>query len=168
MDEYLYKFTHAGREATLAWVGRDESPAARVHALAFTPDGRILLVTDGPGETEYWLPGGGVESGESPEEALQRELLEEADALIEALVYLGSQRMDDSQGQREFLRYYWCRVRLLPQAHPRGEATLRHEVFPDDFLDTLCWGRSDPAAPTLLELGIKAEIRYWRKLERHG
>lgn len=42
---------------------------------------RLLLVT-GHNLDYYWTPGGGVEEGESPEEALRREVQEELDAEI--------------------------------------------------------------------------------------
>ena len=128
----------------------------------------MLLVTDGPGETDHWLPGGGIDVGEIPEAALQRELFEEADAVIEALEYLGSQRIDDHQGGQEYLHYYWRRVRLAPQVGPVREATLRHDVSPLDFLDGLLWGRSDSAARTLLNLAVKVELQYQEKLKPDG
>ena len=52
-------------------------PRIRVAALSVQDD-RILLVLHRSGKKEYYLlPGGGVEIGESEEEALKRELLEE-------------------------------------------------------------------------------------------
>jgi 8-oxo-dGTP diphosphatase len=51
-------------------------PAAR--ALVVDPDDRVLLVRfEFPTGTRWALPGGGIETGESPEEAIRRELVEE-------------------------------------------------------------------------------------------
>lgn len=52
-----------------------------VRALVLDPDDRVLLVRMMEPETreEWWVtPGGGVDPGEDPEEALRRELREEA------------------------------------------------------------------------------------------
>lgn len=52
----------------------------QVTAAVIIEDGRLLLARRAPGEklAGMWeLPGGKVESGESPQECLQRELLEE-------------------------------------------------------------------------------------------
>lgn len=55
----------------------------RVAALIIR-NGRILLAEHEKGGRRYWLlPGGGVEYGESVEEALKRELIEEAGLEIE-------------------------------------------------------------------------------------
>jgi 8-oxo-dGTP pyrophosphatase MutT (NUDIX family) len=52
-------------------------PAAR--AVVLDPDDRILLVRFEFPDSSFWAtPGGGIEPGETPEEALTRELLEEA------------------------------------------------------------------------------------------
>ncbi len=51
-------------------------PAAR--ALIVDPDDRVLLVRfEFPAGTRWALPGGGIEPGETPEEAIRRELVEE-------------------------------------------------------------------------------------------
>jgi 8-oxo-dGTP pyrophosphatase MutT (NUDIX family) len=47
-------------------------------ALIVDPDDRVLLVRfEFPGATRWALPGGGLEPGETPEDALRRELVEE-------------------------------------------------------------------------------------------
>jgi ADP-ribose pyrophosphatase YjhB (NUDIX family) len=148
-----------GRTVTFTWVGHTEAEPARVHALAFTSEHEILLVSGGPEDPNRWLPGGGVEPGESPEQALQRELLEEADAQIEACEDLGSQRIDDSDGRLEYHRLYWCRVTLLPQAIVRQESTLRHLVAPSEFLDRLEWGYTEIAS-LLLALALEKDQQY--------
>jgi 8-oxo-dGTP pyrophosphatase MutT (NUDIX family) len=61
-------------------------PAARVVLL--DPDDRVLLVRwhfeDPDGPTDVWgTPGGGIDPGETPEEAVRRELLEETGLQVE-------------------------------------------------------------------------------------
>lgn len=56
------------------------------YAVIFDGAGAVAAVA-GPGG--YYLPGGGIESGESEEEAVRRELMEECSASIEILEFLG-------------------------------------------------------------------------------
>jgi ADP-ribose pyrophosphatase YjhB (NUDIX family) len=158
--EYIRKTILNGKEVTFAWVGKIHETPARVYALAFASKVEMLLVSGGPDDPYRWLPGGGIEQGETPEKALSRELMEEADAIIESLEYIGSQRLDDSEGFMEFQHYYWCHITLCPPATARVETTLRHLVPPDNFLDTLEWGRTDPKAAMLLEKVIALEQDY--------
>jgi ADP-ribose pyrophosphatase YjhB (NUDIX family) len=158
--EYIHKINLLGRDVTMTWVGQTAADPARVYALAFTSEHDILLVSGGVDDPYRWLPGGGIEAGESPEQALRRELLEEADAAVVALEYLGSQRLDDAGGWQEYQHFYWCRVTLAPQDAIRLETTLRHLVSRAKFLDTLEWGRSDPKAAMLLERALEVEWKY--------
>ena len=144
-------------EVAYTWVGDAEVVPARVQTLAFTADGEMLLVGGTPGATEFWLPGGGIEVGESPEQALARELLEEAAATIHEMRPIGSQRVDYPETGSEFHSFYWSRVTLADDFVPEHEVTERRLVGPDEFLDALCWGRSDPTAALLLERALAVE-----------
>jgi 8-oxo-dGTP pyrophosphatase MutT (NUDIX family) len=96
-------------EITYTWVGDAEVVPARVQTLAFTAEGELLLVGGNPGATELWLPGGGIEMSEFPEQALARELLEEAAATIQEMRPIGSQRVDYPETGSEFHTSYWSR-----------------------------------------------------------
>jgi len=120
----------------------------------------MLLVTDPDWAPACWLPGGGIEDGESPEQALARELCEEANATVHQSAKIGTQRADSSTGQRSYHAFYWCRVALDSDFSPKHEIGDRHLVTPDEFLDRLFWGRKDPKAPMLLERALEIEQNF--------
>jgi len=148
------------RTITFSWIGAADVNPSRVYALAFTGDHRLLLVSDGLGDPQFWLPGGGIEIGEAPTDALVRELAEEAAATILDLQRLGTQRVDDPLQGTEYHDFYWCRVTLAEEFVPMHEVKLRRLVTPDDFLDTLFWGRNDPKGAMLLDLALRIDKLY--------
>lgn len=150
-------WTSNGRTITFTWLGNVEVEPARVYALAFTPDDKLLLVSSGPNDHQYWLPGGGVEAGETPEAALIRELWEEAAATVHTLKPIGVQHVTDTVGANEYHTFYWCRITLDDTFTPQHEIGVRKLVAPAAFLDTLFWGRVDPKAGILLDLALQLE-----------
>jgi len=63
-----------------------------VHVLALDAESRVLVVQlyrHGYGQVCTELPGGGVDDGETPEQAIRRELLEETGCEVDELVQLG-------------------------------------------------------------------------------
>ena len=165
MTELVYAWHHDGRITTVSWVVEcPDSVPARVSALAFTCDGRILLVGDDAQEDYWWLPGGGVEEGESAEQALVRELDEEAGAVANDLELLGYRRVDDPVDGRSYIATYWCRVTLPASFVPRrGEQVTKNLlVGPDQFLDYLYWA-DDPSASHLLQLAAEIDRRRRRR-----
>lgn len=136
-----------------AWRGLVDAPIDRVRALAFTDAGEMLLVE---GDTGFQLPGGGVEAGESPTEALHRELWEEAAATIGSVIRMGATQIDVlDDGRREFHDFYCCRVSLEEKWTPPWDITSRITVPSHAFLDTLHWGHDDPKGAFLLELALR-------------
>ncbi|MEM7130559.1 MAG: NUDIX hydrolase [Chloroflexota bacterium] len=156
----MHTWEYEGRTITFSWLGDVDIEPMRAYALAFTEDGQMLLVGDGQGEFEYWLPGGGIEAGETPEEALRRELMEEAAATIQAHKRIGIQRGHDPLMGTEHQVFYWCRISLASEFVPETEVTERRLVSPSEFLDRLFWGRKDPKAKMLLQQAIELDQQY--------
>jgi ADP-ribose pyrophosphatase YjhB (NUDIX family) len=167
-NRFAHRWQYQNRTITFSWMGAADVNPSRVYALAFTVDHRLLLVSDGAGDPQFWLPGGGIENGETPADALVRELTEEAAATILDLKRLGTQRVDDPQKGTEFHDFYWCRVSLAEEFVPMHEVKLRRLVTPDDFLDTLFWGRDDPKAAMLLELALRIDELYPERPANHA
>lgn len=67
-------------------------PVSAVGAIATDPEGQVLLLirAHDPGKGMYGLPGGFVDPGETAEEALQREVLEEVELEVTSYDYLVS------------------------------------------------------------------------------
>jgi ADP-ribose pyrophosphatase YjhB (NUDIX family) len=153
-----HDWAHDGRVTRFTWLGRaeQEAIAARVYAIGFTGDARILLVGSGASADFWWLPGGGVENGESEEDALRRELKEEAGAAAEVVELLGYQRVEDPVDGTSMIGHYWARIDVPPSFEPRHEVTRTLLVPADRFLATLFWS-DDPAAARLLELALDIE-----------
>lgn len=64
-------------------------PSVGVFAAIFDDAGRILLVRSATGRKGWSLPGGGIERGESPHDALRREVAEESGYRVEPGPLLG-------------------------------------------------------------------------------
>lgn len=153
-----------GRRVTFTWFDppfRPEPPHTnQAYGICFTGTGMIVLGSgDFDGGRHWNLLGGGVEPGETLEDCLIREVMEEGCARVLESRYIGCQRVDDPDhpaGPRRFYQSrFWARVELLPW-DPHHEIDERRLVHPDDFLRTLTWG-SAPTAAIILTEGLKAE-----------
>jgi len=63
-----------------------------VNAFALTKDGKVIMVKQyrhGIGETGIEVPGGVMEEGETPQQGVERETLEETGYVFEKIEYLG-------------------------------------------------------------------------------
>jgi 8-oxo-dGTP pyrophosphatase MutT (NUDIX family) len=160
-DDYpTYHLKNGGRNTTYTLIGDANVVLSRVYAHAYTPEGTMLLVGDAPGGHAYRLPGGGVEEGESAEEALVRELQEEAAATVEKMELLGIERMDDDSGTTEHRGYYWCRITpQYGQYTPQHEIALLKLVDPSEFLDAPM-RRRNRVAELLLARSLAVERKY--------
>jgi 8-oxo-dGTP pyrophosphatase MutT (NUDIX family) len=133
----------------MAWHPPGEPPPGRAHganAFCVTSDGGVVLVsTDG---SRWGWPGGRPERGESWEDTLRREILEEACAEVTGARLLGFVRSRCLSGPEEGLvlvRSIWrAEVRLLPW-QPEHEIPFRR-VVPARELPGQLW-MEDGAGP---------------------
>jgi 8-oxo-dGTP pyrophosphatase MutT (NUDIX family) len=155
--------TWDGRTATVTWMPAPFEPprdlTTQAYGLCFTAESRLVLVShDG---AEWNLPGGHPEPGETLEQALVREVWEEACSRVTHCQYLGSQRVEDPGNPEGLPVYYqaryWARVEL-DEFQPQFERRHRRLVAPDQFLSSLYWGRAAIAA-TLLQSARSVEAR---------
>ncbi len=70
-------------------------------------DGRIAIFYKKK-KNEYKLPGGGIDEGETPEEAFKREALEETGCEIDNIKLLGITKELKSKGNFQQISYVYC------------------------------------------------------------
>lgn len=124
-------------------------------AILLFPDGTVLAAQRGSGEWQGWweFPGGKVEPGETPEEAVRRELLEELAVEIEVETKMTTVEYDYPAFHLT-MHCFLCRL--------RGDAlTLREHravrrLSPDQF-DSVSWL---PADRTVLPLLREASLSH--------
>ena len=124
-----------------------------VAAIIHDAEGRIFATQRGYGEWEGWweFPGGKMEAGESPEEALLREIWEELETriVIERLVTTVDY---DYPKFHLTMHCYWCRVES-------GLLTLKeHEAarwLAADEMESVKWLPADLQIIEMLKTNIK-------------
>ena len=118
----------------------DSEHDTRIGAYAVLIDDaeRILLALWNEGATPAWtVPGGGVEAGETPEEAAVREVREETGYDVELVRLLGEDRFTVPAGQRLDGRLRpLLAIRIVFEARIVG-GELTHEV--DGTTDEAAW-----------------------------
>jgi 8-oxo-dGTP pyrophosphatase MutT (NUDIX family) len=149
-----------GRRYRIAWFDPPFQPplteTTQALGICFTPEQQIVLVTWN--NSQWSLPGGTVEPGETLEQTLARELLEEACADVLAATYIGCQRVEELEHDAAPPYYqtrFWARVQLR-RFTPEHEMTGRRLVAAEHFLSTLYWG-SEATARLILERGLAIE-----------
>ncbi|MBO8137274.1 MAG: (deoxy)nucleoside triphosphate pyrophosphohydrolase [Desulfotomaculum sp.] len=115
----------------------------KVAAAIIIKDGLVLIAKRKEGEKlagKWEFPGGKIEDGESPEECLQREIMEELQINISIGEYFGDSVYHYQHGTIHLLAYlaYWNGGKLMPTVHQEvrwvtpGEM-LKYEFSPADI-----------------------------------
>ena len=144
-----------GTKTKFTWYPGDNidkfEPFNQVYGVVFDNEGRILIQKIG--DSDWSLAGGTVEEGETAEQTLRRELIEEVDVEIKNPILLGGQRVQFLEGHDpdiskseldDFyqLRYY-CEVDKLLEQTPDPDNGKIHDrllVLPEFILDYVHWG----------------------------
>jgi len=114
-------------------------------------DGMLLLTWQGAPHHELQLPGGGIDPGESPQQALHREVFEETGWKIARLRKLGAFRRFTYMPEYDRFAEKLCHIYL---AYP-----VRRHAAPSEPNHTAVWLSPTDALPLLSNDGDEAFLR---------
>jgi len=145
-------YNFKGIQVTMTWMPDNElrkyEPINQVYGIVFNDKGEILIARESS-DGKWQLPGGKPEKGETIEETLKRELLEEVDVKAGEIHPLGAQKteMPGNPNKNEGDIFYQIRCvvelgELLPQTPDpdRGNVWERIFVPAERITDYIKWG----------------------------
>jgi 8-oxo-dGTP diphosphatase len=125
-----------------------DKPVSAVFAFAYNQMGQLLVVRN---ERGWDIPGGHVEDGETPEEALHREVAEEAFATI------GNPRLFVSANAEKHMLFYVADVTELQSFTAENETDQREFMHPTELVSL--YGGGKPELMTqLLDLAERLRL----------
>lgn len=135
-------------------LGMDQyQPCTQVYGVCFNEQGEILVIDEKGNGT--WKPIGGTpEAGETPEQTLARELLEEADVELAEMLPIGVQRIEEFYGGRDqptSVYYQWRFAGKIAKLHPQtpdpatGKTYQRKFVPVSEINEVVPWGSTGRA-----------------------
>ena len=140
---------YGGRKYFLTWIRDDDlskyKPVGQVYGIVFNEKEEILIARPGP-EDPWAIPGGTPEKGETIEQALQREFLEEVDVKVKNILPLGTQKVEAEDGSiTHQLRCIALLDHLLPQTidpDPTKNTVWERKFVPaENATEYVKWGK---------------------------
>lgn len=115
-------YTFDSETYTLAWIKTDDvsmySPITQVYGVIFNDKDEILICKQSS-KHSWHLPGGHLEQGESYEDALIREALEEVDVRIKNIKPIGVQRVTSADDPESSPQYQLRCIAVLDKQLPQ-------------------------------------------------
>jgi 8-oxo-dGTP diphosphatase len=161
-----------GKKVLSIWIRTSDikkyHPIEQVYGIVFNNIGKILIARCG--NNSWNLPGGHPEKGESYEETLKRELLEEADVEIENIIPLGVQKAISGNDIKKAVyqaRFVASIKRILPQTPDPANGNIWQRIFvPADKVNSyIKWGEVGKA---MFKDAIELYDTIWHRPDLHG
>ena len=134
-----------------------------IHGFAFLGD-KIIVVNNVTRPNSFGPVGGGVDEGESPDDALIREIKEESNMKVLYFQPIGYQTVTDTSGEKKpyYQLRYFCVVEPFGpfESDPAGDVTEIFEVDPMDHKKYFDWGEK---SQLIIRRALELKAAYDRR-----